>query len=80
MAEIIKNNLIVKYDSAVDALSLVLNEGEEVHFEELAPGLGVEFDKQGQVIGFEILKASRYLKDTLPSLNKKAKELVLDRV
>jgi uncharacterized protein YuzE len=72
-----RNNLIVHYDAASDALSLVLKRGKEDYFEELAPGVAVEFDSKGNILGFEILQASRYLKKALPPLSKKAKAVAV---
>ncbi len=79
MAKNKRNNLIVKYDRAADALALVLREGIEERFEELAPGVVVEFDRSGKILGFEILGASRYLKDTLKPLTERARAFALSR-
>jgi len=38
-----------------------LNEGEEEDFEEVASGRNIEFDKGGEIIGVEVLKASRLI-------------------
>ena len=79
MAKNKKDNLIVKYDSDVDALSLALKSGKETSFEEIAPGVSVEFDNKGDVIGFEVLNASRRLKNTILPLSKKTKAIALSR-
>ena len=79
MAKNNPQNLIVKYDASADALLLVVKKGKEESFEEIAPGVSVEFDKKGNVLGFEILKASSHLKRSLPGLAKKAKEFALAR-
>ncbi|MBI3589549.1 MAG: DUF2283 domain-containing protein [Candidatus Liptonbacteria bacterium] len=79
MAKNKRENLIVKYDSASDSLLLIAKKGKEESFEEIAPGVSVEFDKKGNVLGFEILKASSHLKRSLPGLAKKAKEFALAR-
>ena len=39
-----------------------MNEGEEECFEEIASGINIELNKEGEIIGVEILKASRFLK------------------
>ena len=79
MAKNKKNNLIVRYDRAADALALVLCQGREERFEELVPGVVVEFDRNGRVLGFEILGASRHLKDTLKPLTERAREFALSK-
>jgi uncharacterized protein YuzE len=48
------------YDKESDSLFIYLEEGEEDRFEEVAPGINLEFDKEGKIIGVEILKASRF--------------------
>ncbi|MEK6892997.1 MAG: DUF2283 domain-containing protein [Nanoarchaeota archaeon] len=40
----------------------IVKEGEEEDFEEIAPGINIELDKDGDIIGVEILKASRFVK------------------
>jgi len=49
------------YDEKSDSLFIYLEEGEEDSFEEIAPGINVELDENGKVIGIEILKASRFM-------------------
>lgn len=56
------------YDRKSDSLFIYLKEGEEERFEEIAPGINVEFDSNDDLIGVEILKASRFSE----SLRKKA--------
>lgn len=48
------------YDKKSDSLFIYLEEGEEDSFEEIMPGINVELDKNGRIIGVEILKASRF--------------------
>lgn len=50
------------YDKESDSLFIYLKEGEEEGFEEIAPGINIEFNKNGEIIGVEILRASRFLK------------------
>ena len=64
---------IVNYDASTDVLYLVTHEGVETEFEEIIPGVNVEMDEQGQVIGVEILGASRVLKNVLEPLYRKKK-------
>ncbi len=56
------------YDKESDSLFISVKEGEEDSFEEIIPGINVELNDKGEVIGIEILKASRFnekLKDTV---------------
>ena len=62
---------IVNYDALTDVLYLVMHEGVEAEFEEIIPGVNVEMDEQGQVIGVEILGASRILRNVLDPLYRK---------
>ena len=48
------------YDKESDSLFIYLEEGEEESFEEIVPGINIELDKNGKVIGVEVLKASRF--------------------
>ena len=46
------------------AYSISLN-GEEERFVEVAEGVNVELDQEGQLLGVEILNASRFLRVTI---------------
>ncbi len=50
------------YDRDSDSLFIYLKEGEEESFEEIAPGINIELNEDGEIIGIEILKASRFLR------------------
>ncbi len=50
------------YDSKSDVLYIVARKGREEEFVEIAPGINVELDEKGEVIGIEILNASNFLK------------------
>jgi uncharacterized protein YuzE len=63
----------VNYDPSTDVLYLVTHEGVEAEFKEVIPGVNVELDEAGQVIGVEILEASRVLKNVLEPLYRKKK-------
>ncbi len=56
------------YDKESDSLFIVLREGEEERFEEIVPGINIEFNKRGEIIGVEILKASRFSKELIDSV------------
>jgi uncharacterized protein YuzE len=68
-----KTESLVNYDSVSDVLYLVTKEGTEAEFREVAPGVNVELDEDGQVIGVEILGASRILGNVLEPLYRKRK-------
>jgi uncharacterized protein YuzE len=63
----------VNYDPSADVLYLVTQKGVEAEFREVIPGVNVELDEKGQVIGVEILEASRILKNVLEPLYRKKK-------
>lgn len=48
------------YDKKSDSLFIYLKEGEEENFEEILPGINIEFGRNNEIIGIEILKASRF--------------------
>jgi len=62
---------LVRYDSASDVLYIATRKGVEEEFTEVAPGVNVELDAEGNVLGVEILRASQTLKDFLKSISKK---------
>ena len=51
---------LYNYDKKSDSLFIHLKSGVEDRFEEIVPGINVEFDKKGEIIGIEVLKASRF--------------------
>ena len=55
-----------KYDEKSDSLFICLKEGEEESFEEVVPGINIELNKENEIIGVEILKASRFIKGLKP--------------
>jgi uncharacterized protein YuzE len=59
------NKPTVHYDPQSDILYLLVREGEEERFEEVAEGVNVELDEEGQLLGVEILNASRFLRATI---------------
>jgi len=56
------------YDAESDSLFIYFKEGEEDRFEEIVPGINIEFNKKGEIIGVEILKASRFNKELINSV------------
>lgn len=55
----------IRYDREVDALSIIFTE-TTVTTEEVAEGIAVEYDAEGQLAGIEILDARRKLGPTDP--------------
>jgi uncharacterized protein YuzE len=53
----------IRYDSEVDALSIIFRD-TTVTTAELAEGIAGEYDAEGQLVGLEILDASKRLGDT----------------
>ncbi len=50
------------YDEESDSIFICMKEGKEERFEEIAPGINIELNEKDEVIGVEILKASRFLR------------------
>ena len=61
----------VFYDEQEDILYLA-KEGREEEVVELAPGLNMELDAAGDLIGIELLRASVQLKDVIRPMARKA--------
>ncbi|MEK7407717.1 MAG: DUF2283 domain-containing protein [Acidobacteriota bacterium] len=49
----------VKYDPDVDVLSIVLSDAPVEESDEDKPGVILDYDKNGNVVGLEILDASK---------------------
>ncbi len=60
----------VYYDDKEDILYLA-KEGEEAEVVEIAPGVNMELDQAGNLIGVELFKASHMFKDVLKLMEKK---------
>ena len=63
---------IVHYDKEADVLALYLEKGSAEDIAEVAPGVSVEFGKDGGVIGFEILNASKVFRSFIASHAKRS--------
>jgi len=48
----------VKYDPEVDILRIILNDAPVKESDESRPGVILDFDASGNVVGFEVLDAS----------------------
>lgn len=60
----------VSYDEEEDILYLA-KEGEEAEVVELSPGVNMELDSNGNLIGVEVFSASHMFKDVLKSMEKR---------
>jgi len=77
MAKIMKKlnpKKIISYDQKADVLYIGVKRGIEEEFVEVSPGINIELDQNGQVIGIEILNASKILKSVVKPLQKQILE------
>jgi len=70
MEENVMDDLKVYYDDTEDILYLA-KAGQEKEVVELYPGVNIELDESGKLLGIEIFKASTLLKDAVKSIEKK---------
>ncbi len=49
----------VRYDPETDTLTMRLSNQEIIESDEAHPGVILDYDKEGNVVGIEILKASK---------------------
>ncbi len=60
----------IYYDEEEDVLYLA-REGKEEEVVEISPGVNVEFDKSGKLMGVEIFQASHLFKDVIKVMEKR---------
>ena len=53
----------VRYDPEVDVLSIVLSDAPVEESDEDKPGVILDYDREGNVVGLEILDASRRMEN-----------------
>jgi uncharacterized protein YuzE len=53
----------VRYDAEVDVLSIVLNDSQIEESDEEKPGLILDYDRNGNIVGVEILNASKRIEN-----------------
>jgi uncharacterized protein YuzE len=53
----------VTYDPEVDVLRIVLNSAATEESDEEKPGVILDYDKDGNIVGLEILDASRHVEN-----------------
>ena len=49
----------IKYDKAADAIYLKLSDAEVTESDEEKPGIILDYDKEGNIVGIELLDASQ---------------------
>jgi len=49
----------IKYDKAADAIYLKLSDAEVAESDEEKPGIILDYDKEGNIVGIELLDASQ---------------------
>ena len=59
---------LVRYDAKADAIYILTRKGAEEEVVEMAPGVNLELNEQGGVIGIEILNASRLFRGVPKSM------------
>ena len=67
-------SVVINYDPGSDVLYVVTREGEEEEFIEISPGVNIELDSEGRVIGIEILNASEALSGIIEPLYRKRQQ------
>lgn len=59
----------INYDPKSDVFYLILKKGYEESHEEVAPGIFVELDDRGRLLGIEILNASKNIGKLFKEVN-----------
>lgn len=62
MKKIRRTKQKVYYDKKADVLWFLVKSGPEFEYKEIAPGISVELGEKGELLGVEILNASKILK------------------
>ena len=68
--------LRIKYDKVADALYIRLRDGKIVESDEVAPGIIADFNEDNEIIGIEVLWASKRKLDLLRLLTEGPETLV----
>lgn len=64
-----KSKQKVYYDKKSDILWFLVKSGPELEYKEIAPGISVELGKKGELLGIEVLNASKVIKPLLSGGN-----------
>lgn len=59
----------LEYDPAADALYVRLDDQPIIEFEQIKPSIVLDYDAAGNVVGIEVLSASKYDNAPLKQLN-----------
>ena len=59
------NKTKMAYFEKEDILHLTISDGPEVQSVEISPNITVELDRNGEIIGVEIIKASTFIRDSI---------------
>lgn len=59
-----------KYDAEVDVLRIHWSKAEINESDSISPGVILDYDSQGNVIGVEVLNASKKIKNFTPDVTK----------
>jgi len=59
------NKTQMTYFEKEDILHVIISEGEEAKSVEITPNITAELDKNGELIGIEILNASTFIRDSI---------------
>ena len=59
------NKTHMTYFEKEDILHVIISEGEEAKSVEITPNITAELDKNGELIGIEILNASNFIRDSI---------------
>jgi uncharacterized protein YuzE len=61
--EALEETMKIRYDAEVDILSIVFNETPVEESDEEKPGLILDYDKNGNIVGVEVLDASKRIEN-----------------
>ena len=53
----------VKYDKLVDVLYIVFSDEKIIESDEDKPGIIIDYDKNGAIVGIEVLDASKHIEN-----------------
>ena len=71
-------DFIMEYDKETDVAHLRLKDEEIVRSEEVAPGLIIEYNAKGDIVGIKLLNASRSEEELKKLFNETADSILRD--
>lgn len=51
--------MLIKYDKEVDVVYILFSEGKVAESDEDKPGIIIDYDGEGNIVGIEVLEASK---------------------